>query len=164
MTIFKSLRTSILSVMSSTTSTSKWLLTVTASMWHNLHVVDSLGQILKRAENTINHYGNKTTEERCVIQLLISSKVAPQKFCRYCGKSEGIVDNLQILQKICRYCIKICWHCRKYPGSKESVQKICRYCRKWAENLQVLQKMCKKSAAIAESMQVLQNSSWTEYL
>ena len=42
LTIFKSLPTSIPLVISSTTSRSKWLLTVTASMWHNLHMVDSL--------------------------------------------------------------------------------------------------------------------------
>ena len=42
LTIFKSLPTIIPLVMSSASSTSKWLLSVTAPMWHNLHVVDSL--------------------------------------------------------------------------------------------------------------------------
>ena len=146
--------------MSVTTSTSKWLLTVTASMSHNLHVFDSLRQILKRAESTINHYRNRTTDERCVMQLLISSELAPQKFCKYCRKFATISENRQ---KMCRKSVAIAENVhkifRKSPGITENVQKICSYCRKFegiAENLQLLQKICKccrKSAGITENVQ-----------
>ena len=69
-------------------------------------MVDSLGKIVKQTESTSNHYGNKTTEERCVIQLLISSEVALQKICSYCRKCAAVAENLQLLEKICSYCRK----------------------------------------------------------
>ena len=103
-------------------------------------MVDSLGKIVKRSESTSNHYGNTTTEERCVIQLLISSEVALQKICSYCRKC---AQNMQ----------KICGYCRKYAAIAENVHKICRKSAGIAENLQVLQKMCRKVAGITENLQ-----------
>ena len=68
-------------------------------------------------ENTINHHGNRTTEEHCAVQLLILLELALQKFhralqkvCRCCSKSAGccrksesVAENLQVLQKIRTY-------------------------------------------------------------
>ena len=99
-------------------------------------MVDSLGEIVKRTESTSNHYGNKTTEERCVIQLLISSAVALQKICSYCRKCT------QNMQKICSYCRKCA----------QNMHKICRYCRKYVS---IAENMCRKYAAIAENLQLL---------
>ena len=131
-------------------------------------MVDSLGKIVKRTESTSNHYGNKTTEERCVIQLLISSEVALQKICSYCRKCAqnmqkicsycrkyaGIAENMQLLQKICSYC-------RKYAAIAENLQKICRYCRKCAaiaEDLQLLQKICRYCRKCAHTL----FANWTQ--
>ena len=96
-------------------------------------MVDSLGKIVKRTESTRNHYGNKPTEERPVIQLLISLEVALQKIRSYCRKYATIAENVQQI-------------CRKSAGIAENVQPI-------AENIQLLQKICsyfRKSAGIAD--------------
>ena len=111
-----------------------------------MRVADSLKvkKNCKRAESTINHHGNRKTKERTLHyktvnivragSLEIPHYVAKnlqvlQKIHRYCRKSAGVVENPQVLQKICRGLQKIC----------RVLQKIYRYCRKsagTAENLQ----------------------------
>ena len=69
---------------------------------------------LKRAERTINPQRNRTTEERCAIQLLITSELAPQKIQRVlqkiCRVLQSVANFLQYLQiffaALCRY---TCW-------------------------------------------------------
>ena len=70
-----------------------------------------LGKICKRTESTSNHYGNRTTEERCAIQLLISAGVKENvhKYRRSWlrRKSAGILqppaDFLHIFCNTCRF-------------------------------------------------------------
>ena len=64
---------------------------------------------------------------------------------------QSLPDNPQVLQKICRYCIK-----HMYAGITENVHDICRYCIKSAgiaENLQVLQKIYNSLQKICKSSQ-----------
>ena len=84
------------------------------------------GVIRKCADSTINYYGNRTTEERCAIQLLIIIVGAASAEIL-----QSVGENLKVLQKICRVFQKICMYCKKSAGVE----------------------CCRKSAGIAENLQ-----------